>query len=853
MAEYVNTIVKILNSETSEISLGTGFFISSAGHILTCDHVIRDCGEEVWIKWKGAKKALKASVRSDWRSNAVDFAIIKVEIPDDSPINVFTTNISWECLDAVIIYGFQYDAFEFEAFPAYGKIVGKTERNRVSYLTLENAPNIREGISGAPVYNTRTNSFLGIVTRKGGANDTGIVLPLNEIDKFLSVDIKLPGWLSAALTNSSFQCNYPNVKGDIIRHTLLDRISHALESVSVNTNDKRGTCVLYGNSGYGKSQLAARFYENYDKPKRWFDCRIPFELPANLADDELIVFDNVTEGHPLIDTAENWINKLNGRIIAITNHLSCAKITARQRGRGSKEDLDLLLIEVSGIQEEEGIKFLNSKGLDSLTDDYKRSLIRYTNGSPMAIRAIADIYINNLICEFFEQVGFELNTNDTTTHLENVISEWVELKSRGNPLTKLATSTLAKIPFVGMSFEALAFVLNTKLEDLRGSLQPLIKEKFINQWQFCQTNKNNYSINEELLIVHDFIKKIYKNKEHQLLNDANFESESSQRKRYLNYLRKSTEHGSLESDCQKLTQIDAWISEVHDIFTTELFVKNLGWHYFIKRLKYASNILAKIIPQNLDSKYIQQIVNLFAQNIPDAECSEVIGLAWLMSKLPANLSIGNAIWVGAEHPDGWARGACIRAACMHWHKSTVKLGMQQLQIENLKVLDTWINKFYPKTITDELNIDFDYAAALGGYCLFGKTSTKALYSIKCDMKYRYTVLSDLVVLINLIDEGSRDKVESYLWERWQNICDIPAKQSVIDYARQKVGGIRCPTHLPSVRVEFKVDDLRLTLADVAHSESYREFVYKSNPTEGSLFALPDERAQQVTNINGSIS
>lgn len=86
-----------------------------------------------------------------------------------------------------------------------------------------------------------------------------------------------------------------------------------------NEPDRPRLRVILGPSGVGKSILAADFFRQarqcFSREEvKWIDCRVTFQEPANLNQCRLVVFDNVSDSHPLIALSQqanrSWLSKV---------------------------------------------------------------------------------------------------------------------------------------------------------------------------------------------------------------------------------------------------------------------------------------------------------------------------------------------------------------------------------------------------------------------------------------------------------------------------------------------------------------------------------------------------------------
>jgi hypothetical protein len=165
--------------ETSSKELkGTAFFISSAGHLLTCAHVGELAGgwDQVRIKGKPIKLIYVGSAKAD------DFAVLQLEAHDGSATLLST---SLNPMDRFLSIGFGRADFPSGA-SVDGTITDINPQADFSNLpmirlrVLSDSQQIRAGFSGAPVFNAETDRVVGIIAAYDHA-EGALAIPISTV------------------------------------------------------------------------------------------------------------------------------------------------------------------------------------------------------------------------------------------------------------------------------------------------------------------------------------------------------------------------------------------------------------------------------------------------------------------------------------------------------------------------------------------------------------------------------------------------------------------------------------------------------------------------------------------------
>ncbi len=149
---------------------GTGFWVG-AGWVLTCAHVVRDVGSDLFLRWDGRELG-KATVLD--RCETTDLALLEVEA---EAIIAAKLDLSVLQGDRVSLYGYSDETPEGE--PATFEVEGITGQNFIKFKQGQ----VRPGMSGGPLLNLRTGRVCGMVkfTRDRSQSLGGGAIPMAVI------------------------------------------------------------------------------------------------------------------------------------------------------------------------------------------------------------------------------------------------------------------------------------------------------------------------------------------------------------------------------------------------------------------------------------------------------------------------------------------------------------------------------------------------------------------------------------------------------------------------------------------------------------------------------------------------
>jgi len=204
-------------------SIGSGVIVSTQGHILTNNHVIKDASD-IQVKLQDGRKVKATVIGSDPES---DVAILKIKIDKlPSPIALGDSDLL-KPGDVVLAIG---SPFGLGNTVSMG-IVSATHRNDLGISAFENYIQtdaaINPGNSGGPLINADGN-MIGInnviYTRSGGSQGIGFAIPINLAKDIMSELINsghiTRGWLGISVRKLTDELraslHYPKGEGVVV-------------------------------------------------------------------------------------------------------------------------------------------------------------------------------------------------------------------------------------------------------------------------------------------------------------------------------------------------------------------------------------------------------------------------------------------------------------------------------------------------------------------------------------------------------------------------------------------------------------------------------------------------------------
>ncbi|HJZ82724.1 MAG TPA: toll/interleukin-1 receptor domain-containing protein, partial [Pyrinomonadaceae bacterium] len=317
--------------------------------------------------------------------------------------------------------------------------------------------------------------------------------------------------------------------------------------------------VIVGPSGSGKTTTAYSFLcsSAFARPfkERWYiDCRQP-NIPSlsHLDESSIVVFDQVSAGHPCLTGSEKSANIRSCRafMIVVADDEATARVALGVlRLRASTEPEPIVISPLSREVWEEKLACLS----DCHDDDWPRRSWELFEGRPRFLSWLMELETR---CQGSSHVERETKIDSQVALLNN----WCDLYD--GPLLEVI-AVLVTLPFLGMSMSALAHVLNLEIDSITSFVQKLGDEGIL------VANFNKEQENDPLLMVHDLFRRILS------ARPQYADQEASWRSLYANWLADSSGGGSLSA----MARLDAWIAGMYDVFQAprEEFLNRLRKH-----------------------------------------------------------------------------------------------------------------------------------------------------------------------------------------------------------------------------------------------------------------------------------
>lgn len=145
-------------------AIGTGFFISPGGWILTCDHVV-DQADDVEVLWLRGENQLSFTAKVKLRIPHIDIALLQIEGKVPNHMCVYLDESLPHIGDDLYTFGYPQDYSENYSGgdSATIKYEGKSFQDNVLVFKLKEGQ-IQEGYSGSPLLNIRTSKVCGVIT-----------------------------------------------------------------------------------------------------------------------------------------------------------------------------------------------------------------------------------------------------------------------------------------------------------------------------------------------------------------------------------------------------------------------------------------------------------------------------------------------------------------------------------------------------------------------------------------------------------------------------------------------------------------------------------------------------------------
>jgi hypothetical protein len=591
-----------------------------------------------------------------------------------------------------------------------------------------------------------------------------------------------------------------------------------------------GVSVLVGPHGMGKTVLAAGVFTNAGHGQ-WIECD-DWDAGQPLPSGGLTVFDDVSADQDLL--TGHALRSFSGQALVTTRDEQVARAVLSDLGKANCPEA---VVRVAGFERDEGTRFLDKIVGDQLSAGEKAELVGRLFGCPLALQAIPELIAGHGPSPALKDLLSAGGALSADTVAEQVLCEWVIGAVRGD--ARVATRALCRISYVGMSPHALAHVVGTSVEKLTRQLSGLLEKGYV---------RRSCHVGDELWIPHDVLRGHFRS-----LSDDPVDRRHDLR--YVGYLARAVQEGRV-ADLGLCTRIDAWIVAIRSAFA-ELHASDLSrgagdqfapranawgrealeaprWENardrFLTRLRVNGRVLNALVGSSLPPAQGKRLVSVLQERFTTAECAEVIPAAQCLALLPSSEPVARTAWLGATHPDGWARACSIWAAVHHW----LGLGTQERR-EGVKLLKEWLQQPDVLLSQDGGVADLDLAAALGGLCALGELEWAAEFVMSQSFAESCprSTLSVLTVVVGLLDRGMIELARVVFQDAGWRTLESDAKQLVYRYAAEK--GV----HLsPAMGLGTFNMPQAATVAAAAHSDGFARLAAQHDKQSFSLIS-PD--------------
>lgn len=179
-----STVVIFTKNIDEEIGLGSGFFVTNNGHILTNKHVVQ-AALKIYVTWKKEGKGHEA--RLVWEDSEIDLALLKIE--SNHPPALSFPSIAPGIAKGNDVYALGFPGTQFRNMEAFDENISDIEATvtkgvasrfiNTPFNIIQHTAEIRRGNSGGPLVN-ECGVVIGVNTFFMGDNQSD----QNDLDYF---------------------------------------------------------------------------------------------------------------------------------------------------------------------------------------------------------------------------------------------------------------------------------------------------------------------------------------------------------------------------------------------------------------------------------------------------------------------------------------------------------------------------------------------------------------------------------------------------------------------------------------------------------------------------------------------
>lgn len=534
--------------------------------------------------------------------------------------------------------------------------------------------------------------------------------------------------------------------------------------------------IVRGESGSGKSSLAAEFYADARKglsggdTSIWIDCRAHFAPPHQLLNAaersklRIVALDNLTDGHPAI--TEHWCKYLRDTFVLVTT--TSSKVANLLIADAGKHDEPQTIINLEPFSLDERMGFFRDHAPTRCVEALGQCC-ELVGSSLIALQFLVELANNDpdRTCEYAGKLD-----------LKDLVEEWAAIADENGTISTVI-DCLAAVPFIGMDQDALQRVLEIPPTRLQPALDRLRSLGVVTPISAATVGKNG-----SILLLHERLR--------QLFSGNALQREKHWKARYRTLLKERLRE---KSSLGVLTCVDAWLAGWEEVFDPASTAP--------REEKYAhqEETLRTLLDAENQSwtAALQAVPDVLASHSQDPSkenCALLIGMAQMVSRLPGHRALATTIWCGCKNPNLWARSASIAAAVRQW----ADLGGVHVK-RAIPELKLWLSLAEQMHESERYNsadsqfwsdgMDSDYLAVVCGILkLEGFNAALSIVrSASFKRRFPHLTLSELAIMVHYADSGALSGSDETTKARIQTLQDWSKTLSKDQYGCMLAAGI----------------------------------------------------------------
>ncbi len=565
-----------------------------------------------------------------------------------------------------------------------------------------------------------------------------------------------------------------------------------------------GLCVITGDSGMGKSQLAAAAGGHLGASRVWFDASLAQFNSSPIANAVTIVVDGASSCNaPRLERLYVRSNTIKHLAVTTSDRAVGEQVL---RSLGCATECDERLIIVPALANEEIAAACEIFGTPHTHAALQALFAAGQKVSPAQLRILAAA----------EHHGWTRGQEPVESWGKLLLQALPQLVQTGLGLS--AIGAMACASRTGVPLQHLAAMLSHSQLELIPELDYLLRQRLI---RVVPTGSYD---SDPVLRTHACLSAGVQWREKDVYIDA-----------YRRVL--------LESDWDRrdfVCRLEQWCEEIERVFDHQVFRERDSTHRPLEQLvELSGKRLAALLPDSFPVDEALLVARCLGNSVVESRCDDVIALAAIGQA--ALGSGGNTVWAdllqeGWRHHDSWARGACILVACRHYATRA------HLRPTALTALTAWWKDFrlpaFRQGVVEDLDIDIG-AAYAGALALGGDaqlwTDTFAVQQQVCELlaTANSVFMVPALALLDLAGKQRVSEVQRVLDIYWPRMLSCEGKDAVRTFLDQKLGQ---RVSFPG-EVSYQRPNHDWSLPSLLDATSSEEFEAHAGPRTSSRFSV----------------